>query len=208
MDQPWTQTRTELLVSSPWLTVEKNDYRVGDRPLTDYFIVRRQPFVLVVARAPQGIILIRQYRPATGRWYWSLPAGYLEPGEPVVAAAARELFEETALRGSGFSHVGTLDPLPAYVASAAHVVTCDVAEAAALQPANDEADEVAVRSWSEIAALIAFNIQQLCTLYFPFLQLRNIMVDADNGDRIALFPPEMAFNMYVAISFRRDLNNG
>ena len=25
------------------------------------------------------------------------------------------------------------------------------------------------------------------------------------GDRIALFPPEMAFNMYVAISFRRDL---
>ena len=28
-----------------------------------------------------------------------------------------------------------------------------------------------------------------------------------NGDRLALFPPEMAFNMYVAISFRRDLNH-
>ncbi len=28
-----------------------------------------------------------------------------------------------------------------------------------------------------------------------------------NGDRVALFPPEMAFNMYVAISFRRDLNH-
>jgi len=28
-----------------------------------------------------------------------------------------------------------------------------------------------------------------------------------NGDWIALFPPEMAFNMYVAISFRRDLNH-
>jgi len=26
-----------------------------------------------------------------------------------------------------------------------------------------------------------------------------------NGDRVALFPPEMAFNMYVAFSFRRDL---
>jgi len=26
-----------------------------------------------------------------------------------------------------------------------------------------------------------------------------------NGDRIALFPPEIAFNMYVAVSFRRDL---
>jgi molybdopterin converting factor small subunit len=36
-------------------------------------------------------------------------------------------------------------------------------------------------------------------------------VDSDsilsNGDRVALFPPEMAFNMYVAISFRRDLNH-
>jgi sulfur carrier protein ThiS len=28
-----------------------------------------------------------------------------------------------------------------------------------------------------------------------------------NGDRLALFPPEMAFNMYVAISFRRDLDH-
>ena len=28
-----------------------------------------------------------------------------------------------------------------------------------------------------------------------------------NGDRVGLFPPEMAFNMYVAISFRRDLNH-
>ena len=28
-----------------------------------------------------------------------------------------------------------------------------------------------------------------------------------DGDRIALFPPEMAFNMYIAISFRRDLNH-
>jgi molybdopterin converting factor small subunit len=26
----------------------------------------------------------------------------------------------------------------------------------------------------------------------------------NDGDRIALFPPEMAFNMYVALSFRRD----
>jgi molybdopterin converting factor small subunit len=34
-------------------------------------------------------------------------------------------------------------------------------------------------------------------------------VDSDSilseGDRVAFFPPEMAFNMYVAISFRRDL---
>ena len=29
-----------------------------------------------------------------------------------------------------------------------------------------------------------------------------------DGDRLALFPPEIAFNMYVAVSFRRDLIEG
>jgi hypothetical protein len=29
-----------------------------------------------------------------------------------------------------------------------------------------------------------------------------------DGDRVALFPPEVAFNMYVALSFRRDLGEG
>jgi molybdopterin converting factor small subunit len=30
-------------------------------------------------------------------------------------------------------------------------------------------------------------------------------IQLSDGDRVALFPPEMAFNMYVAFSFRRDL---
>ena len=45
-------------------------------------------------------------------------------------------------------------------------------------------------------------------------QVRMIMVNGKgdgpdrvlrDGDRVALFPPEVAFNMYVALSFRRDL---
>jgi hypothetical protein len=35
----------------------------------------------------------------------------------------------------------------------------------------------------------------------------NVDSGLNDGDRVALFPPEMAFNMYVAISFRRDLNH-
>ena len=45
-------------------------------------------------------------------------------------------------------------------------------------------------------------------------QVRMIMVNGRgdgsdrvlrDGDRVALFPPEVAFNMYVALSFRRDI---
>ena len=52
------------------------------------------------------------------------------------------------------------------------------------------------------------------TLDLSLAQIRMIMVNGrgdgpdrvlQDGDRVALFPPEVAFNMYVALSFRRDL---
>src|SRR5260370_16518910 len=45
--------------------------------------------------SPPRILLERQYRHAAGRRLWELPAGSLEPGESKVAAAKRELLEET-----------------------------------------------------------------------------------------------------------------
>lgn len=44
------------------------------------------------------VLLIRQYRHATGSYLWELPAGLLDiPGEPPWRAAARELAEEVDL---------------------------------------------------------------------------------------------------------------
>lgn len=54
----------------------------------------------------------------------------------------------------------------------------------------------------------------ICTLGLSPDQVKMIMVNGRgdgpdrilrDGDRVALFPPEVAFNMYVALSFRRDL---
>src|SRR5499427_9674149 len=44
---------------------------------------------------PPRILLERQYRHAAGQRLWELPAGSLEPGENKLAAAKRELLEET-----------------------------------------------------------------------------------------------------------------
>lgn len=41
------------------------------------------------------IVLIRRRNPPEG---WALPGGFVEPGETVEQAAAREAFEETGLR--------------------------------------------------------------------------------------------------------------
>src|SRR5256885_5976053 len=40
------------------------------------------------------VCLLRQYRYVAGGWLWELPAGKLEPGEPALLTAQRELGEE------------------------------------------------------------------------------------------------------------------
>lgn len=52
--------------------------------------------VVMVAVTPSGnVILEKQFRPPMGRDVIELPAGLVEPGEAMEAAAKRELIEET-----------------------------------------------------------------------------------------------------------------
>jgi ADP-ribose pyrophosphatase len=60
------------------------------------------------------IVLVRQYRPAIGRWAWELPAGSLKPGENMEAAAGRECHEEIGLIPSRLERLGAFFPTPGY----------------------------------------------------------------------------------------------
>lgn len=53
----------------------------------------------------ETVLLIRQYRYATGGWLLEIPAGTLEPGESPESCALRETEEETGYRA------GRLEPL-------------------------------------------------------------------------------------------------
>ncbi len=62
-------------------------------------VVRHGSSAVMMPVDEQGrILLVRQYRLPAGRSLWELPAGRVDPGESVLAAAKRELAEETGYR--------------------------------------------------------------------------------------------------------------
>jgi 8-oxo-dGTP diphosphatase len=93
------------------------------------------------------VLLIRRKRPPF-EGEWALPGGFVEPGETLVEAARRELWEETGLRPvhmqqlRAFGQPGR-DPR-GWVISIAHLTLLDAEEASARQPqAASDAVEVA-----------------------------------------------------------------
>src|SRR5689334_11821418 len=109
----WQLRNRTIALQTPWLRVFRDEYTLPDgTQVDDFYVIERSDFVLVVAERNDHVALVRQYRPATNRYYYSLPAGYLTVGESPEAAAKRELLEETGLNGEGFRTIGELHALP------------------------------------------------------------------------------------------------
>jgi ADP-ribose pyrophosphatase len=70
--------------------------------------------VLIPVTAGDAVVLVRQYRPAIGRFAWELPAGSLKPGEDPQVAALRECQEEIGLIPTTIRHLGGFFPTPGY----------------------------------------------------------------------------------------------
>lgn len=82
---------------------------------TDLEVVRHAPSVVILPiPAPGSIILIRQYRYVIDQWVWELPAGSVDPGEEVEAAARRECHEEIGLLPGRVELATALYPTPGY----------------------------------------------------------------------------------------------
>ncbi len=122
----------------------------------------RHPGSVVIVPVTEGgeIILVRQYRPAIGRWAWELPAGTLKPGEDEAKAAGRECQEEIGLIPSHLEKLGSFFPTPGYCdeemnfyrATGLRQPTAEDEEA---HPDEDEDIEVKAFAAAEIQRMIA-----------------------------------------------------
>ena len=86
-------------------------------------IVEHNGAVAIVALTDDNrIVMERQYRYACGRAILEIPAGKIDKGETdPVAAAVRELREETGYTASEIIHLGDVNPSCAYSEEVIHI---------------------------------------------------------------------------------------
>ena len=109
-------------------------------------IVHHSGSVVVLAvdesSAPPRVLLERQYRHAANGFLWEIPAGRIDPGEQPLAAARRELLEETGYTAAHWRRIFNFYASPGFVAETMSVYLATGLCAGKAQP---EADEVILK---------------------------------------------------------------
>lgn len=96
----------------------------------------------VAIDAQERVCLLRQYRYVSDGWLWELPAGKLEPNEPPLITAQRELVEEAGVSAREWRTLGSYLSSPGIFTEVLHLfLATDVAPAAA---AHEQAEVIEV----------------------------------------------------------------
>jgi ADP-ribose pyrophosphatase len=111
-------------------------------------VVTHPGSVVVLPMRPDGkIVLVRQYRHATGQYLWELVAGRMEKGENPWKGAARELVEETGYRAKKFTVFLELFPTPGFLEERMYLLLAEGLTAGEAEPEEDE--KLIVRAYSK-----------------------------------------------------------
>lgn len=102
--------------STPWFNIEES---VPERPDEQpYYRMTGPDAVICWPFTVQGdILLVRQFRPTLGHETLELPAGAIDGDESIIAAASREILEET---GHGCSDLAILASGRLFLSRTAH----------------------------------------------------------------------------------------
>ena len=114
----------------------------------------RCAMTVVLDEPAERILLIWRHRFIIDRWMWELPGGYIDPGEDGIAAAAREVEEETGYRPRSIEPILTFQPMTGSADSAHELYLARGADRVGA-PLADEAEEVRWIPLADLPGLIA-----------------------------------------------------
>ena len=105
----WEILNSEIAFSTNHFKIEKDKCKKTDgKIIEDYYTIKRPNVVVIAAfTSKKDLVLIKQYRHPVKDIDHELPAGYIEDGEEIEKAAARELLEETGYQAEKLIHLKT-----------------------------------------------------------------------------------------------------
>ncbi len=121
-------------------------------------IVRHTGSVVIMAveesRSEPRVVLVRQYRHAAKQHLWELCAGRIDRGENELAAAKRELLEETGYSARRWKRILRFYASPGFVAETMAIYLATGLRAGSAQPEEDEAIETRLFPLSQAVGLV------------------------------------------------------
>src|SRR5438128_8599769 len=112
------------------------------------------PFASDPAGPDPTILLLRQYRYATGGVLWEIPAGRLGPAEEPPACARRELLEEAGVTAGRLERLTTIWTTPGFTNEVIHLYLASGLTAGEPSRERDEFIEVVPQPLSQVLARI------------------------------------------------------
>jgi len=124
-------------------------------------IVDTRDSVIVLPLVNEGAaVLIRQYRYAAAQWLLEAPAGGIEDGESPLAAAERELLEETGYRALEFEEIGSFWLAPGLCNEFMHAFVARDLLHEGSRPEKDELIQVEVQDILSVSSLFSAGVIQ------------------------------------------------
>jgi ADP-ribose pyrophosphatase len=152
------QVSTRRVYSGRVINLDVDTVRYPDGSTGELEMIRHPGAAAVIpfASDPAGpdptILLLHQYRYATGGMLWEIPAGRLGPAEEPAACARRELLEEAGVTAGRLERLTTVWTTPGFTDEVIHLFWAgDLGKASHAREA-DEFIEVVPRTLTAVLA--------------------------------------------------------
>ncbi|HVW78184.1 MAG TPA: NUDIX hydrolase [Alloacidobacterium sp.] len=150
---------SEVAFEGPLFRVERDEVREPGGHVAKRDVVRHGGSVVILAVVDSSkrdplIVMERQYRHAAGQYLWEVPAGKMDEGEERLAAAKRELIEETGYRAKKWTKLVRYFASPGFLGEWMQVFLAEGLTAGEAAPEEDELLEVVLVPLSEVLRMI------------------------------------------------------
>lgn len=148
------QKRKVMYSKGPIHLVDCDVRMANGKTLSRQIIEHPGSVVIIPVNDKKEIALIRQFRFATGTWMWEFPAGGIEPGENLAAAAKRECAEEIGYYPRKLRKLISFYPTPGISGELMHLYLAENLVYGPQEQDEDEEIEVQYFSRAKIEKMI------------------------------------------------------